>query len=265
MTVAAVDLVNHALILLGQETITALTDNSRNARTANQIYTQVRDEVVNAHPWYEAVKREDLIKKYTAVDIHSGVWSSGDTAISFFASGTTLSSYVVTSGDSVRIADVSPVTFNGTYRVTSTSGSVFVVEQDSDPGTYVSGGTMIRVPAFHFDHFYSLPDDFMRLHKPENLYWDYRLEDGSFLTSETAPAIRYVKEMTDVDAMSPHLKSVIIAKLAMDMAMRLTGSDSTRDRMEKLYNDALIDAQLIDSSQEPIDQAEGSTWLNSRD
>jgi len=265
MTVAAVDLVNHALTLLGQSTITALTDNDRNARTANQIYEQVRDGVVSAHPWYEAIRRSDLVRAFETVTVTSGVWSSGNTQITFEVSGTTLSgaSYDVSSGNSVTIDSVSPTAYDATYRVTSVSGSTFVVEEDDDPGTYVSGGTMIRVPAFHFDHYYDLPDDFMRLHKPEDLQWDYRIEDDYLVTSETEVGIRYVKQMTDVDAMSPQLRGVIIAKLAMDMSLRLTGSDSTRDRMEKLYKDALMDAQFIDCSQEPVDQMIGSTWLNS--
>lgn len=59
-------LANRALLLIGQNTITSLTDNSREARAANILYSQVRDSVLSAHAWNCATKRVTLSALGTA-------------------------------------------------------------------------------------------------------------------------------------------------------------------------------------------------------
>jgi hypothetical protein len=54
------DICNQALGRLGAETITGLDDASPSARFCNVYYTQTRDEVLRAHPWNFAIKRQTL-------------------------------------------------------------------------------------------------------------------------------------------------------------------------------------------------------------
>jgi hypothetical protein len=51
---------NNALIEIGQDTITSLTENSKAARLCNQLYEDVRDAVLRSHPWNCAVTRATL-------------------------------------------------------------------------------------------------------------------------------------------------------------------------------------------------------------
>ena len=62
---ADVDICNLALQKLGALRIAALTENSRNARSCNNLYTRVRDAVVRAHPWSFAIKRVILAPSVT--------------------------------------------------------------------------------------------------------------------------------------------------------------------------------------------------------
>lgn len=55
--ISKVNICNMALISLGATTITALTENSKNARICNAIYDQVRDGVLTDHIWNFAQKR----------------------------------------------------------------------------------------------------------------------------------------------------------------------------------------------------------------
>lgn len=55
-----VTIVNAALIRLGETTITALADDLKPARLANEIYADVRDAVTRAHPWNFALARAEL-------------------------------------------------------------------------------------------------------------------------------------------------------------------------------------------------------------
>ncbi len=61
-----VHLVNSALIRIGELPITSLTENSREAILANQLYEKVRDDVMASYPWNSAMKREALPKLATA-------------------------------------------------------------------------------------------------------------------------------------------------------------------------------------------------------
>lgn len=61
-----VDICNLALQRLGAKTITALTDDSVNARECNRVYAHARDSELRAHPWSFARKRAQLAASSTA-------------------------------------------------------------------------------------------------------------------------------------------------------------------------------------------------------
>jgi len=63
---SAVDIANSALNLLGASTISAFTDDSKNARLVNQRYEPVRNRVFRSHAWNCLHKRVQLAKNTTA-------------------------------------------------------------------------------------------------------------------------------------------------------------------------------------------------------
>ena len=63
---SVVDIVNSGLNLLGASTISALTDDSKNARLCNQRYESVRDRVFRSHSWNCLTKRVQLAQDSTA-------------------------------------------------------------------------------------------------------------------------------------------------------------------------------------------------------
>ena len=63
---SAVDIANSALNLLGASTISAFTDDSKNARLVNQRYEPVRDRVFRSHAWNCLHKRVELAQNTTA-------------------------------------------------------------------------------------------------------------------------------------------------------------------------------------------------------
>lgn len=69
---AAVDIANRAMQKLGAATLTALTDDSRNARACNRAYTTLRDAELEAHSWGFAIKRAAL-----AEDAVAPTWGRG--------------------------------------------------------------------------------------------------------------------------------------------------------------------------------------------
>ena len=63
---SVVDICNEAIDLLGASTITALSENSKEARLCNRRYDTVRDQVLRAHPWNAAIARATLAQNATA-------------------------------------------------------------------------------------------------------------------------------------------------------------------------------------------------------
>ena len=63
---SAVDIANSALNLLGASTISAFTDDSKNARLINQRYEPVRNRVFRSHAWNCLHKRVQLAQNSTA-------------------------------------------------------------------------------------------------------------------------------------------------------------------------------------------------------
>ena len=63
---SVVDICNSALNLLGASTISALTDDSKNARLCNQRYEPVRNRIFRGHAWNCLTKRVELAKDSAA-------------------------------------------------------------------------------------------------------------------------------------------------------------------------------------------------------
>lgn len=59
------EVVNKALTLIGANRITSLTDGSTNAVAAEDIYEELRDELLRSHPWNFATKRVQLSQSST--------------------------------------------------------------------------------------------------------------------------------------------------------------------------------------------------------
>lgn len=60
------DIANRAMRLLKAQRITSLTDGSNNANTANDVFTDVRDDLLRSHNWNFATKRQKLAQNSTA-------------------------------------------------------------------------------------------------------------------------------------------------------------------------------------------------------
>ena len=63
---SVVDICNSALNLLGASTISALTEDSKNARLCNQRFEPIRDRMFRSHAWNCLTKRVQLAKDSTS-------------------------------------------------------------------------------------------------------------------------------------------------------------------------------------------------------
>jgi len=68
MAMSAIIICNLALNRVGEEQITALTDDSKPARQCNLIYAPARDALLRAYPWNFAMARSELAQLATTPD-----------------------------------------------------------------------------------------------------------------------------------------------------------------------------------------------------
>ena len=68
MPISAVEICNRALNAIGAEAITALSDDTARAVLCNRLYTDLRDELLQDHPWNFAIRRSELAADATAPD-----------------------------------------------------------------------------------------------------------------------------------------------------------------------------------------------------
>ena len=59
------NIINAALRRIGGERITSRTDGSKNANVANDLYDEIRDDLLRSHPWNFATKRVKLAQSAT--------------------------------------------------------------------------------------------------------------------------------------------------------------------------------------------------------
>lgn len=60
LAISEVSVCSGALVKLGQEPITSLTQDTKNARLCNAVFAICRNEVLEGHPWYFATKTVEM-------------------------------------------------------------------------------------------------------------------------------------------------------------------------------------------------------------
>ena len=126
---SAVDIANSALNLLGASTISAFTDDSKNARLINQRYEPVRNRVFRSHAWNCLHKRVELAQNSTAPVI--------EYTYAYALPSDCLRVLKVHNGTTDSIASAIDYKLEGRNIVTD-EGTVFIIyiALDTDPNNY---------------------------------------------------------------------------------------------------------------------------------
>ena len=120
-------------------------------------------------------------------------------------------------------------------------------------------------PVWGYDNAYDLPADFIRLASMHELGIDYRIEGRQLVTENSSAKILYVARITDVNTMDELLKQAIAARLAAELSLPLTGSESHARMMWRLWQDKLDEARYVDAIEGPTDlDIRPSVWLEQR-
>lgn len=155
MAVAAVDICNGALALLGENAVAA-NDGSKAWTLFNTLYLNtILNPVLASYPWNALKTRAALASP--SVPITGGSYNSG-TSTATLTLGTTaavsaaawaanaitftIGAHTLQPGMQITVAGILPVGYNGNYTISGVTGTTIVVAQATNPGAYVSGGTL---------------------------------------------------------------------------------------------------------------------------
>lgn len=258
-----VDIVNIALVSVGEPKITALTDSSARAVAANQLYEPERDGLLEDHLWNFATRRIVLRQPDEKVITDINTPSATVTITS--------TSHGFADGDTVAFTGiVGPTDLNaGRYEITNTAANTFdlVATDGSGFAAYDSGGTIRKLPAWGPNYEFALPADFFRIARTEQFEDQWKIEDNLIVSDNETINIKYVVKVTadaGVATMSEGYKQALSARLAYKLTYTLSGKQSYRADLKSEYKEILAKVMLTDTQQESVTTVGGSRYVNGR-
>lgn len=124
---------------------------------------------------------------------------------------------------------------------------------------------LANAPVFGYAYAYQLPADWVRFIEPQD-YEPFAIEGGMVLTDCPPPLhIRYVRRVTDTGLFDALFVQALAARIAAQVAQRLTGSDSIRRTAMDAYTAAITEAKGVDGRENPPDDPLEDDWLLARE
>lgn len=264
MAATTLTISNHALRIIGGAKITTFGETtSEEGRAINDVYDDIRDEVLGEHPWTFAQKRASLAKVITGASQESPV------VITAVAHG-------LEDEDEVKITGIIGMTeLNGnTYKIKNKEDDTFELtdpDDDSDiDGSayteYSSGGFARKIYTLAYDEdgldiVYDLPSDFIHLNFTSDRSAVVKIEGTQIITNVEELKIKYTYRLETVTQYSAKFRVALATRLAAEIGFSLTESVSKAEQILKKYQTiTLPEAQSGDSQQGTPNEAIQDEW-----
>jgi len=126
---------------------------------------------------------------------------------------------------------------------------------------------LTTTPAYKFEYEYQLPTDCLRVLSTDKVEYEtevFKVEGRKLLSDDTAVSILYVAKVTDPNEYDILLQETIAARLAAELSVAMTDSNSLTQTMWTVYKDKLREARSTDGQEGTPDRIEADTYLNAR-
>lgn len=251
------DIVNLALVRLGANRITSLTDGSRNANEANAIYALVRDEILREHDWGFATRMQYLnatspnVLTVTAITrANPGVvtYTGTDPLDGDYYEAASIGGMTQLNGNHYVVQGVNTVA--NTFMLYDTEGNKI---NTSAYGIYTAGGTFTQElpPQDTWSYVYTLPPLSLKvLQINEDPDEEFEVIENRWLLSNTEECFaKIIKQETDVTRYDPTFVDVFAWRLAAELSMILTGDGQKSAGVWQQYRFALSAGKAKDASE----------------
>lgn len=104
-------------------------------------------------------------------------------------------------------------------------------------------------PDFEFTYQYALPDDYIRLIGLYNDRTRFKIEGGYILTDSDTVDIIYIQQMEDPTEWDPLFREAFATRLASEIALALTGSNTVAQALMFDYGIKLGKAKSVDAQE----------------
>lgn len=235
MATTDVEIANMALSLMGEATITALSNSTAAARAMNLHYIPVRDALLRSHPWNFAQRRISLapapVLKLTA-----------NTTLSTTVVTTTLGLLVgqSVSGTNIQantvIAAVNPgvnFTLSLIPVTAAVTGNILTL------GQYYTSSPSVTLPAFGWTYAYALPSACLCVTEINGLpvtdvRTDFKIEARTILTNAAVCQLCYTTNAATVADYDPLFVECLALKLAIATVAKITQSNSKAQELTQM-------------------------------
>ena len=125
------------------------------------------------------------------------------------------------------------------------------------------------VPIWGRDNSFTLPSDCLKVIPPypedDNVDRDWVIEGRKVITDETSPLyIRYIKQITDPNQMSPLFREYLACKLAFEICEKLTQSNTKKEGLREDMKEVISQAKKSNGIQSVPAYSPDDTWLATR-
>lgn len=118
-------------------------------------------------------------------------------------------------------------------------------------------------PLFDFDYAFPLPADCLRVLNKADVDW--KIEGQSILSNDSGPLeVVYLRDVTDPNIFDEAFIEAFAAKLAMELAERLSSSSEKKEQARKDYQFALSEARRTNAIERMSEDRIEDDWVRAR-
>lgn len=246
---AAVDIVNMALVKMGVERIGSLSDANDRARTMNLLYENVRDSTLIVHPWNFATRRYHLVPSNlpdATLDPGTGFDTVGE-SVTFIAGAAVFAATDV--GKRLKNLASGGAGEAIITEYTDTDEVVATITTAFSSGSAIASGDWSLCPAFGYDNTFTLPTDTLRIWRLYPKETEYQVEQGVLMANADALQLRIIHRITDTAQYPPHFVRALVAHLVSETAETFLGQMGKHRSFVELYRLALAEARSLDTAE----------------
>ena len=253
--------IDATLALLMNQTITDDTLVAKAQRIAAQALINARGLVLADHDWSFATARAALTygELFTTwADQTGNVWT---VTLTYTANRLSFAGT-----DGTEVDEAGDVDAANEWHCDASTKKLTVYSV-GDPAATVR---VDEAPLQQWTYQYNAPSDRLRILSLNATRYNtggaaFDIEGAKVLTEETTAAVKYIQNVTDVGAFSASFKAALAARLAADIAIAVTGTNTLLQGLEVLYRQRLAEAEGLDTiERSPRTLRRESQWLAAR-
>lgn len=125
-------------------------------------------------------------------------------------------------------------------------------------------------PTFGYAKRYALPADYIRMlptngTNASNVQDDFQIEGRFVLTNSSSPInFVYMKQVTDENEFDKLFVELLIARIARDIAEKVTQSNTKKNEAENHYFRVKADARRVNAFERPPQESPTDPWITAR-